>query len=200
LFFAGITSSLAMGQPVMAFLEDELGVRRKRAALLFGLATLALGFVCVWLYPGGSFDEFDFWSGTFALVVFALGESFIFAYIFGIERGWEEITRGADIVVPRIFRFIIKYVTPLFILVVFVGALFRPAGDDWMAALGGLFSGEGWSFDAGSVIGRILHVGETEYGDRALIQDLTRGLLLLLFVACGFLVWWAWRLKEKKKP
>ncbi|MDH3498198.1 MAG: sodium-dependent transporter, partial [Gemmatimonadota bacterium] len=66
LFFAGITSSLAMGQPVMAFFQDEFGVRRGRAALTFGIATLLLGALCVWLYPGGAFDEFDFWSGTFA--------------------------------------------------------------------------------------------------------------------------------------
>ena len=71
LFFAGITSSLAMGQPVMAFLEDELKTPRSRAALAFGLATFVLGFVCVWLYPGGSFDELDFWTGTFSLVAVA---------------------------------------------------------------------------------------------------------------------------------
>jgi len=73
LFFAGITSSLAMGQPIVAFLEDELKVEHTRAALYFGAATLLLGFICVWLYPGGAFDEFDFWSGTFGLVAFALG-------------------------------------------------------------------------------------------------------------------------------
>ena len=77
LFFAGITSSLAMGQPIMAFLEDEFGWKRKKAAVGFGAATFALGFVCVWLYPGGAFDEFDFWTGTFALVVFGLGLAWV---------------------------------------------------------------------------------------------------------------------------
>ncbi|HKY31753.1 MAG TPA: sodium-dependent transporter [Candidatus Polarisedimenticolia bacterium] len=208
LFFAGITSSLAMGQPVMAFLEDEFGVARPRAALMFGAATFALGFVCVWLYPGGSFDQFDFWTGTFALVVFALGEAFIFAYIFGMEKGWDEITRGADMRVPGIFRYVIKYVTPVFILVIFIGAMIRPAGDSWGAAFGSLLSGEGWPLHASSVIGTIFHVGdedyrwfdETGYGTPALVQDLTRLLLSIVFAVCSYLVYKAWRLKAAKGP
>jgi len=206
LFFAGITSSLAMGQPVIAFLEDELGVGRRRAAAAFGACTFALGFVCVWLYPGGSFDEFDFWSGTFALVVFALGEAIIFSWIFGLERGWQEITRGADIAVPRAFRFIIRWVTPLFILVVFLGALFKPDGGDWGAAFSGLAAGDGWRLASDSVLGKVLHSGEASYAwldergapTPALIQDLTRTLLALVFLACALLVWKAWRLKERR--
>ncbi len=68
LFLAGITSSLAMGQPLLAFLQDEFGVRRSRAALIFGAGAGSLGLLCILLYPGGAFEEFDFWTGTFALV------------------------------------------------------------------------------------------------------------------------------------
>jgi neurotransmitter:Na+ symporter, NSS family len=203
LFFAGITSSLAMGQPIMAFLEDEYKMPRNRSAILFGLATFALGFWCVWLYAGGSFDEFDFWTGTFSLVVFALFEAFIFAFIFGMDRGWEEITRGADMKVPGIFRYIIKYVTPMFILVVFVGALLNPEGGDWGGAFRSLFAGDGWPFAPGSVVGKVLHKGvdyvwfdEQGRGTRALVEDLTRLLLLLVFASWAFLVWNAWRRKK----
>ncbi len=200
LFFAGITSSLAMGQPIMAFFEDEYGMKRVRAAVLFGAATFLLGFVAVWLYPGGSFDEFDFWTGTFALVVFALAEAFIFAYVFGMDRGWKEITRGADMNVPRVFRAIIQYVTPLFILVVFLGALVKPDGDSWGPAIGGLFTGKGWHFATDSVVGKVLHTGEAHYvwftaghATRAFVQDMTRLLLVLTFVAWAILVARAWR-------
>jgi NSS family neurotransmitter:Na+ symporter len=204
LFFAGITSSLAMGQPIVAFVEDELKAEHTHAALTFGAATLALGFVCVWLYPGGSFDEFDFWSGTFGLVAFALGESIIFAWIFGMDRGWEEITRGADMRVPGFFRWVIQYVTPAFILVVFVGALVEPTGS-WGEAVRSLFTGDGWPFSPSSVIGRVLHVGEdyrwldaSGQPTRALVQDATRTLLLLVFIGCALAVRWAWRLKERE--
>ena len=204
LFFAGITSSLAMGQPILAFLEDELHVSRRRAAAAFGGATLLLGLFCVWLYPGGAFDEFDFWSGTFALVVFALCEVIIFAWVFGIDRGWEEITRGAEIRVPRFFRFVIRFVTPVFILTVFIGALVKPVGR-WGAAVRSVFTGDGWPFAPDSIVGRVLHIGDRGYRwfdadgsiTHTFVQDATRVLLLLVFLGCTALVWYAWRRKER---
>ncbi|MDH3457182.1 MAG: sodium-dependent transporter [Gemmatimonadota bacterium] len=204
LFFAGITSSLAMGQPILAFLQDEFEMQRTRSAVAFGVATLGLGFVCVWLYPGGAFDEFDFWSGTFALVLFALGEAIIFAWIFGIDRGWTEITRGADMRIPTVFRLVIRYVTPMFILTVFVGAILKPAGR-WGDAVRSVFAGEGWPFAGDSVVGKVLHVGDRGYQwfdasgrfTHGFVQDMTRFLLLLVFLGCAFLVWLAWHRKTK---
>lgn len=204
LFFAGITSSLAMGQPILAFLEDEFGVARQKAAIAFGGIIFALGFFCLWLYPGGAFDEFDFWTGTFALVVFALAEAFIFSYVFGIDRGWEEINRGADIKIPIIFKYVIKYVTPLFILVIFVASMLNPVDGEWAAAVSSLTSGNGWPFAPGSVIGKVMHAG-TDYvwfdangrGTPALVQDLTRAVLALVFITCAFFVWKAWRRKRE---
>jgi SNF family Na+-dependent transporter len=206
LFFAGITSSLAMGQPVVAFLEDEFDVKRRSAALGFGLATLLLGGFTVWLYPGGAHGEFDFWTGTFALVVFALGESLVFAWIFGMDRGWQEITRGADMRVPPVFRFVIRYVTPAFIVVIFAGSLIQPAGT-WGDAIAGLLDGRGWPLAPHSVIGKLLHVGAPTdwldaegYVSRALVEDATRALLLLLFLGCALLVHQAWRRKRERGP
>ena len=203
LFFAGITSSLAMGQPILAFLENEFAVRRGRAALSFGAATLVLGGFTVWLYPGGAHSEFDFWTGTFALVVFALGEVLGFAWVFGMDRGWEEITRGADMKVPYVFRYVIQYVTPAFILAIFVGALVKPAGE-WGAALSSLTGGQGWPFAPDSVVGKVLHVGVSGgwfdaegYATRALVEDVTRLLLTFVFLGCAALVFRAWRGRER---
>jgi neurotransmitter:Na+ symporter, NSS family len=47
------------------------------------------------------------------LVIFAFFEIILFAWVFGMNKGWEEITRGADIKVPIIFKYIIQYVTPV---------------------------------------------------------------------------------------
>jgi SNF family Na+-dependent transporter len=206
LFFAGITSSLAMGQPILAFLEDEFEWARNKSAIAFGASTLLLGLVCVWLFPGGAFDEFDFWTGTFSLVVFALGEAFIFAWIFGIDRAWDEITRGADMVVPRFFRFVIRYVTPSLLLVVFLASLVNPQGGNWTAAFQSLFAGQGWPLAGDSVIGKVLHVG-TEYQwfdaagnpTRDLVMDGTRVLLTLVFAAWGVLVYKAWQRKGRAR-
>jgi len=123
LFFAGITSSLAMGTPVMGFLKDEFGWKHRPAAWFFGGLVLVLGLPCVIWFQEGVFDEYDYWAGTVSLVVFALFEIILFAWVFGMDKGWAEITHGADIKVPRIFRFIIKFVTPLFLGFVFFNSL-----------------------------------------------------------------------------
>jgi hypothetical protein len=139
-------------------------------------------------------------------VVFALCEAFIFSYVFGIERGWEEITRGADMNVPRIFRFVIQRVTPVFILLIFLGALIKPVAG-WGDALSSLFAGRGWPLAPDSVFGMITHAGIDDprwfdsngRGTHVLVQDLTRILLCVVFATCAFLVWKAWRRKAGRQ-
>ena len=113
LFFAGITSSLAMGTPVMGFLQDEFGWKEKNAAWMFGFVVLILGLPTVLFFNNGVFDEYDYWAGTVSLVFFAFIEIILFSWVFGIKKGWQEITEGADIKVPNIFKFIIKFITPV---------------------------------------------------------------------------------------
>jgi len=42
-------------------------------------------------YTRGFLAEWDYWIGTFGLVVFATIEVFLFSYFFGVDRGWKEI-------------------------------------------------------------------------------------------------------------
>ena len=123
LFFAGITSSLAMGTPCMGFLQDEFGWKRENAAWAFGGAVFILGLPTVLFFNYGVFDEYDYWAGTFSLVVFAMIEIILFAWVFGMEKGWKEITTGADIQIPIAFKFIIQYVTPLLLGAVFISSI-----------------------------------------------------------------------------
>ena len=123
LFFAGITSSLAMGTPVMAFLRDEFNWKESNAAWMFGGLVLILGLPTVLFYNYGVFDEFDYWAGTVSLVVFAFAEIILFAWIFGMDKGWAEINMGAEIKVPNAYKFIIKYVTPLILGAILINSL-----------------------------------------------------------------------------
>ena len=164
LFFAGITSSLAMGTPWMGFMKDEFNWSSNKSAWSFGGLVLLMGLPTVFFFNQGVFDEYDYWAGTVSLVVFALAESIIFSWRFGIEPGWEELNRGSDIHIPLIFKPIIKYVTPLIIAIVFIGALITPKNNDWQAALSG-----NWELDASSIIGKIQNKG-IEY-NRAYFAD-----------------------------
>jgi hypothetical protein len=108
--------------------------------------------------------------------------------------------------VPTIFRFVIKYVTPLFIMLIFVGAMIKPEAD-WSGAVSSLVSGNGWPLAPDSVIGKVLHVGVEDYrwvtddgrGTRYLVQDVTRVVLVLVFAMFWLLVAYAWRAKDRAK-
>jgi len=115
LFLAGITSSVSLAQPAVAFLEDEFDINRKKAVMILGVVTFILCQPVIFFLGRGVLDELDFWGGTFFLVVFATIETILFAWVFGMERAWDEIHKGADMQVPRAYKFIIKYVTPLFL-------------------------------------------------------------------------------------
>jgi len=116
LFLAAVTSSVSLAQPAIAFLEDEFDISRRKAVKIFGIVTFFLCLPGVFFLGKGVVDELDFWGGTFCLVLFATIESILFAWVFGMDRAWDEIHHGADLRVPRIYKFIIKYVTPVFLL------------------------------------------------------------------------------------
>jgi len=150
LFFAGITSSLAMGTPWMGFMADEFNWSRKKGAWSFGLITLIMGLPTVLFFNQGVFDQYDYWAGTVSLVVFALAEIILFAWVFGMTKGWNEINSGADISLPKIYKPIIKYVTPSILIIVFIGALITPKDNDWKSAFI-----NGWELDDGSILAKI---------------------------------------------
>ncbi len=116
LFIAGITSSISLAQPAVAFMEDEFNFSTKKASVSFALITFVLSLPAIFFLGKGVVDEMDFWGGTFCLVLFALIETILFAWVFGMENAWTEMHIGSDITIPRIYRFIIKYVTPAFLL------------------------------------------------------------------------------------
>ncbi|MFH0739366.1 MAG: sodium-dependent transporter [Candidatus Omnitrophota bacterium] len=129
LFLAGITSSVSLAQPAVAFLEDEFRINRKRAAFIFAAVSFILCQPAIFFLKNGVVDELDFWGGTFFLVLFATIETILFAWVFGMEKAWDEIHKGADMQVPRIYKFIIKYVTPVFLLFILgMWFIFVPEG------------------------------------------------------------------------
>jgi SNF family Na+-dependent transporter len=115
LFIAGITSSVALASPTIAFFQDELKFTRAKAAKLVTGIALAFGMFHILFYRNGVMGEWDYWAGTFGLVVFAFIEIMLFSYVFGINRGWDELHRGADIKIPGFYKPVMKYVTPLFL-------------------------------------------------------------------------------------
>lgn len=118
LFFAGITSSIALSQPAITFLEDEFGFSRKKAVLYLGIFLFLSANIPIFIK--GALDEMDFWIGTFGLIVFALLETIIFFWFFDSKKAWKEMTRDNDINLPSVFYYLIKYIVPLILLIILI--------------------------------------------------------------------------------
>jgi len=211
LFFAGITSSLAMGTPWMGFMRDEFGWSKNKGAWSFGAMILILGLPTVIFFKEGVFDEYDYWAGTVSLVVFAMLETILFSWVFGMDKGWREITSGSDIKVPNIYKFIIKFITPVLLIIIFLGSVFKPSGNDWSGNISSLVAGNGWVLDNGSIIKMVMHAGIRDQialatdpvvieqlQDKILYLNLARLLLLALFMFISSLVYFAF-LKRRRE-
>lgn len=125
LFLAGITSSVSLAQPSITFLEDEFNISKKKAVIIFGIASFILCQPAIFFLKNGVVNELDFWGGTFCLVLFAACETILFGWIFGMEKAWEEIHHGADMRIPKIYKFIIKYITPLFLILILIAWFYQ---------------------------------------------------------------------------
>lgn len=154
----------------MAFLEDEFDINRKKAVLIFGIVSFLLCQPAIFFLKNGVVDELDFWGGTFFLVLFATIETILFAWVFGMESAWDEIHKGADMRVPKIYKFIIKYITPLFLFFI-LGMWF------WQEWLPIIFMKNVSSINQPFILG-------------------TRLGLLLIFLILAVLVKIAWRRKK----
>jgi SNF family Na+-dependent transporter len=132
LFLAAITSSLSMLQPVIAFFEEGLGLQRRASVTLLGLITaFGTAFVMYFSKDMLALDTFDFWVGTMFIFILATIQSVLYGWVFGLERGEEELRRGAHIRVPRSVQWVLKYITPLYLLAVFVGTCYNNGPSYW---------------------------------------------------------------------
>ena len=55
-------------------------------------------------------------------------------WIFGLDRGIAEAHEGANLRIPRVFQFVIKYVAPIYLVVLIVGFCWQ-AMPGYLAAL-----------------------------------------------------------------
>jgi SNF family Na+-dependent transporter len=172
LFFAGITSSVAMAQPIIAFLEEEFKMSRHKAVITLGAVTFIATQPVIFFLQYGFLDEMDFWAGTFGLSVFALVEVILFAWIFGMDKAWEEINKGANIKIPKVFYFIIKYVTPLYLLFIFIS----------------------WTYQ--QAIPQLFMEGVPEQNKPYILG--ARMMMLFFILVFITMIWYAWKKKEQK--
>ncbi len=178
LFLAAVTSSISMLQPIIAFLEEGFDLGRRASATFLGLIC-AIGSIFVVYFSKDleALDTMDFWVGQVMIFLLGTGTVISFGWVLGIEKGFKEAHRGAHIRIPRIYKFIIKYVSPLYLITIF--CLFIKTNVIKEHQL------------EGSYVFKLLHSPVTQ---------LTMGLILILFIFFFILVHLARKRWDETSP
>lgn len=161
LFFAGITSSIAMGQIVVAFLEEIVGFSRHKSVIITMATIFILSQLAIFGFNYGAMDEMDTMAGTMGLPLFALVEVIVWVHIFGIDKSWKELMQGSKINLWQGIKWITAYVTPVFLIII----------------IGGWIYSDGWNWLT------MQNVAEKNH----FFLWITRGVLLAVFLAIGWL-------------
>ena len=132
LSMAALTSLISLHEVSTAFLEEELGTTRKRAALMVTIGCITIGTICsLSLGPWNSFRVFD--MTLFDLFDFVTGQLFlpIVGFLTCIFIGWsvphqivrDEFSNMGTLDNGHLFHFyllLVKYVCPICILFIFL--------------------------------------------------------------------------------
>ena len=131
---AALTSTISMHEVVTAFLNEELKITRRRAALLVTAGCIFLGvFSSLSLgiakdYTAFSLGLFDLLDFVTAKIMLPLGGLFVAVFTgWYLDKRivWDELTNGGTLKVPlfKLLIFILKFVAPVAIMFIFVNEL-----------------------------------------------------------------------------
>lgn len=134
LFVAAITSSLSFLQPLIAFFEEGLQLSRKASSAILGFISL-LGALFVAYFSAGlkALDTMDFWVGSFLFFVLATIQVVFSSWIFGAEKLLKQAKGNSLIRLPKIVPFLLKYVSPVYLLIIFFTWTYQKIPGYWQS-------------------------------------------------------------------
>ncbi len=136
--FAALTSAIALTESAVAAFEDELGWNRSKSTLVVGAIILVLGTLSSLGYGPLGFvkiigmqflDFFDFITNSVMMPFAALATCLLVIKAIGTERIAQEVEKnGAPFKRKKIFNFMIKYLCPLFAVIILITSVANVLG------------------------------------------------------------------------
>lgn len=134
LALAALTSTISLHEVVTAYLHEEFNFTRGKAARLVTTGCILLGILCslslgvtkeFTIFGLGMFDLFDFVTAKLMLPLGGLLISIFTGWYLDKKLVWSEITNNGNLKVPtyKLIIFILKYVAPIAISVIFINEL-----------------------------------------------------------------------------
>lgn len=136
--FAAVTSSIALTESAVSTFEDELGWDRKKATVLVGVIMVALGTLSSLGYGplagvtviGMQFlDFFDFLTNSVMMPIAAIATCLLVSRVIDVDKIEQEVELdGQPFRRKRIFRFMIRWLCPVFAAVILASSVANAFG------------------------------------------------------------------------
>jgi len=133
LALAALTSTISMLEVPVSYLIDQKGWGRKKAAYIIGGIALLIGIPsalsqgalpALGKLPLFNIDFFGLWNlvwGNLSLSVGAFFIAIFVGYIWKSRKAVEEIRQGSRFMLAPVWSFLIKFVSPVLILLILLG-------------------------------------------------------------------------------
>lgn len=131
LVIAALTSSISLYEVLTSFFKDHFSISRKRASVFVALATIVTGALCAF-----SATAFNFFDNFTANVLMPLGALFILLFVpccLGKEKIRAELeAHGKPMRWFGLYYFLVKFIIPALILLIFVNSIMSWLGINWL--------------------------------------------------------------------
>jgi NSS family neurotransmitter:Na+ symporter len=135
--FAALTSAISLAETSVSTFVDELGVSRGKSVALVTGIILVLGSLASLGYSSLSFvkifgmeilDFIDFLTNSVMMPVSAFAICMFIVYVVKVETIAKEVRLSSKFRFERMYRVFIKYIAPIFVVVIFISAILNVLG------------------------------------------------------------------------
>ena len=132
-FFAALTSAIALTESVVSTFEDEFSWSRQKSTLITGLIVIIMGTPSAMGYGvwagvkiiGMQFlDFFDFITNSLMMPVAAIATCYLVTKVISLESISREVEKnGQPFKRKGIFKFMISYICPIFLTIILISSI-----------------------------------------------------------------------------
>ncbi len=135
LALAALTSTISLLEVIISYMIDEFELSRKKMAILFGTLVFLLGIPPalsfgvmskVTIFGLTFFGLFDFLATNVFLPLGGICTAIFVGWFWGIKKALSQLREGAEDTPPLLLKtwaFVIRYIAPVLILIVFLSSL-----------------------------------------------------------------------------
>lgn len=123
-YLAGLTSILSTIEPLSFSIQNKFGLTRSKTMTLLIIVGALISMIYATAYGGSILGYVDTFINQIALLLGIIFECIIFAWIFKAEKLIDFLnSRSKTIKLGKWWVIIVKYILPIFILIVWIGGM-----------------------------------------------------------------------------